>query len=89
VPEGALVPVRNRQYVYVVSDSNEAQRRQVVVGRRRPGEAEIKDGLSEGEWVVIEGILRLRPGVRVNVVERRRSPAVSQRTGAVEPGDAG
>lgn len=89
VPEGALVPVQNRQYVYVVSDSNEAQRRQVVVGRRRPGEVEIKEGLSEGQWVVIEGILRLRPGVRVNVVERRHSPAVSQRSDVVEPGNAG
>ncbi len=88
VPESALVPVQNRQYVYVVDDASQARRRQVTIGRRRPGGVEIVDGLSEGEWVVVEGMLRLRPGVRVNVVERRSS-AISERTGMTAPGDAG
>lgn len=61
VPEEALVPEENRQYVYVVANGI-AEKRQVEIGARRPGVVEIISGLRVGERVVIEGTIKLREG---------------------------
>lgn len=69
VPEEALVPVQNRQFVFVVGDDNVAQRRQVTIGRRRPGKVEILDGLELGERVITQGQMKIRSGNKVRVLE--------------------
>jgi hypothetical protein len=40
----------------------------VTIGSRRPGEVEILDGLKTGEFVVVDGVLRTRPGQAVTVI---------------------
>jgi membrane fusion protein (multidrug efflux system) len=50
------------------AESTVAQRRQVTIGGRRPGEVEILDGLEAGEFVVVDGTLRTRPGQPVTVI---------------------
>ncbi|MCB9477140.1 MAG: efflux RND transporter periplasmic adaptor subunit [Deltaproteobacteria bacterium] len=70
VPESALVPAGDKQYVLVVEDGK-AVRREVTIGRRVPGKVEIVDGVKEGETVIIEGTVRVRPGGAVKIVERR------------------
>jgi membrane fusion protein (multidrug efflux system) len=66
VPEAALIPIEDKQYVYVV-EGGKALRKPVIVGRRKTGIAQITSGLSEGDQVVIEGALRLRQGAQVRV----------------------
>lgn len=68
VPEKSLVPIEDKQFVYVIEDSK-AKMKQVEVGRRKPGLAQIISGLAEGEQVVIEGTLRLRNGSPVSVLQ--------------------
>ncbi|HDP88501.1 MAG TPA: efflux RND transporter periplasmic adaptor subunit [Thioalkalivibrio sp.] len=68
IPESALVPLEDRQYVFLIDEANTARRVEVEIGRRRPGEVEILDGLSEGDRVVTEGTIRLRPGAEVRVM---------------------
>lgn len=67
VPEEALLPIEDKQFVYVVKDGKAAQT-EVVVGRRKPGIAQIISGIDAGDDVVIEGTLRLRNGSAVNVL---------------------
>ncbi|MCC2616414.1 efflux RND transporter periplasmic adaptor subunit [Aestuariibacter halophilus] len=67
VPEAALIPVEDHQFVFVV-DGDRVSRKAVEVGRRKPGEAQIVSGLKEGDQVVVEGALRLRDGAKVNVL---------------------
>lgn len=69
VPEQALVPVQNRQFVFVVGDDNVAERREVKIGRRRPGKVEILDGLKLGERVITEGAMKIRSGNKVRVLK--------------------
>jgi membrane fusion protein (multidrug efflux system) len=71
IPEEALIPSGRDNLVLVVDRSVEptlAQRRQVTIGGRRPGEVEILDGLQSGEFVVVHGTLRTRPGQPVTVI---------------------
>ncbi len=61
VPEQALVPERGKTYVFVLADGKIA-RREVVIGRRAPGEVEIASGVAAGDRVVIEGTQKVRDG---------------------------
>jgi len=76
IAEGALVPVQDRQYVYVVEDGMVRQR-QVRIGRRSPGRVEVSEGLRAGEIIVVEGTQSLRDGMTVEIVERREVPESS------------
>jgi membrane fusion protein, multidrug efflux system len=65
VPEAAIVPEQGRTYVFVVANGV-AERREVSVGRRRPGEAEVTVGLKEGERVVTDGTQNLQNGSKIH-----------------------
>jgi membrane fusion protein (multidrug efflux system) len=64
VPEEALLPEEGRQFVYVVKDGR-AEKREIHIGRRRPGEVEVLDGLAADEVIVSDGADKLRPGSTV------------------------
>jgi membrane fusion protein (multidrug efflux system) len=73
VPEQALAPRSGRQFLYVVSNDM-AEEREVKIGARAPGLAEITAGLEPGELVIVEGIQKIRPGspvttTRITVAE--------------------
>jgi membrane fusion protein (multidrug efflux system) len=69
IPEEALSPEAERQYVYVVSDGK-VSRREVRIGGRQPGTVEILTGLSAGERVIVEGTQKVRDGAIVTATER-------------------
>ena len=71
VPEEALLPMGNTNHVLLVNqttDPTTTEKREVQIGKRRPGEVEILAGLSEGDQVVIHGALRARPGEPVKIL---------------------
>lgn len=70
IPEGAIVPEQGHMYVFVV-DNGVALRREVKLGKRRPGEVEILEGLKEHERVVSEGTQNLRDGLAVRVQQEQ------------------
>ncbi|MCW8109390.1 efflux RND transporter periplasmic adaptor subunit [Alteromonas ponticola] len=59
LPEKALVPVEERQYVFVV-EGNSVRQQEVKIGVRKPGKVQVLEGLSAGDKVVTEGTLRVR-----------------------------
>ena len=69
IPEEALVPEQGRTYVFVV-EGGEAKRREVGVGGREPGSVAITSGLTGNETLVVEGMQRIRDGVRVTATAR-------------------
>jgi membrane fusion protein (multidrug efflux system) len=67
VPEEALSPRQGRQYVFLVQNGR-AVEREVEVGSRSPGLAEIRAGVLAGDVVVTEGVQRLRDGAPVEIL---------------------
>jgi membrane fusion protein (multidrug efflux system) len=65
VPERALFDVQGSKAVYVVTSVKTAALRSVTVEGSYQGESIITSGLAAGETVVVEGIVKLRPGMRV------------------------
>jgi membrane fusion protein (multidrug efflux system) len=78
VPESAVFQVQNRAYVYRIDDYV-AHQQQVEVGGRRFGTAEVLSGLQEGDVIVVEGIVKLREGIKVRYASEAGDSEVSQR----------
>jgi membrane fusion protein (multidrug efflux system) len=78
VPESAVFQVQNRAYVYRVEDFV-AHQQQVEVGGRHFGTAEVLSGLNDGDLIVVEGIVKLREGLKVRYESEGGNAEVSQR----------
>jgi len=85
IPEQALVPQGKDRIVYRLVDGK-AVMAKVELGLRRTGEVEVRQGLSAGETIIVDGQLRLRDGVPVTVIndkpapETAKGPAPAQKT---------
>jgi len=66
IPEEALVPIGDRQFVYAVVDGR-VQRRPVQIGARQAGIVEVRDGLAAGDQVITRGTQKVREGAPVTV----------------------
>jgi membrane fusion protein (multidrug efflux system) len=67
IPEEALVPRQGRQFVFVIEDGR-AVERQVELGARAPGLAEVRSGLAAGDTIITEGTQKVRNGAQVEIV---------------------
>src|SRR5438094_5533108 len=91
VPEDAILPVQGSTYVWVVKDGK-ADRRQVPIGVRTAGWAEILGGgIEAGDQVVVGGAERLFPNAPVmpQVVERHRGAPTAESTSTRSAGGGG
>jgi multidrug efflux system membrane fusion protein len=70
VPQSAVLPAQEGQYVYVIKPDRTAEMRPVTVERQQGQEMVITKGLSEGDEVVTDGQLRLTPGAHVATTPR-------------------
>jgi membrane fusion protein, multidrug efflux system len=64
IPEEALVPQGDKQYVFVV-ENGKAHRRQVEIGTRMKGSVEIREGINADAAVIVGGVQRVREGTAV------------------------
>ena len=68
IPELAVQQIGNRTFVYLAGADGTAQSRDVRIGSRHDGKAEVLEGLKSGEKVVLEGTSKLRDGQKLKVV---------------------
>lgn len=85
VPEAALDPANDKQFVVIVGADNVAHRVEVKIGRRRTGFVEILDGVKEGDLVVREGLQDLRDGAKVEIMNRSELTQPAHASRIVEP----
>ncbi|WP_246246900.1 efflux RND transporter periplasmic adaptor subunit [Candidatus Methylobacter favarea] len=66
LPDHAIGSDQARRFVWVVSQENKVDYRNVVLGSLIGDMRVITEGVEPGEWVVIEGLQKLRPAMKVN-----------------------
>jgi RND family efflux transporter MFP subunit len=71
VIERAIGNDQGKKFLYVVNAQNTVERRDVTLGRLRDGLQEIPQGVQPDEWIIVNGIQRVRDGMKV---EPRRVP---------------
>jgi len=85
IPEQAIVPQGDEQYVFRVVDGK-AVRAKVEVGARRDARVEIVKGLAPADLVVTAGQLKLRDGMRVAVTAPTAAGAAPGAPNGASPG---
>jgi RND family efflux transporter MFP subunit len=78
VSDRALGTNLGQKFLYIVNDENEVVYRPVTLGALHGGLREVTAGLKPGERVIINGLLRVRPGI-----------TVEPKTGEMQPQPAG
>lgn len=68
VPVQALEYSGTKRYVYVVNDEHIAHRTEVRLGARIDNQVLIESGLSIGDKVVVQGLVNMRDGLKINEV---------------------
>lgn len=67
VPDEALQSDQGRKFVYVANRDNRVEYRAVKIGQAIKGLRVVKEGLNEGDRVIISGMQRVRPKLEVKV----------------------
>jgi membrane fusion protein, multidrug efflux system len=65
IPQSAIAQDQAGTYVFVVDAQNKALMRPVKVEMQRDGTAVVKDGVTAGDRVIVQGQARVRPGMTV------------------------
>lgn len=73
IPEQAVFPRGSQQFVYVV-ENGKAVQREVKIGQRLPGQAEVLSGIKVGEQVVVSGLQRLGDDTPVRIAQPAVKP---------------
>ena len=84
IPEQALVPQGEDQFVFKVVDGR-AQRAKVDIGQRREGKVEILRGLDPTDVVVTAGHLKIRDGTAVRMAGANADDAAVARDAMAAP----
>lgn len=71
VPESAVVPEGDKQYVFVVGNDNKAVKTEIELGERKPGWVQVLSGIEAEQSVITQGTLRVRDGSSVRVLNKQ------------------
>ena len=77
LPDAAIATEQARKFVYVIDQDNIARLRYVMLGQIVDDLRVIKDGLADGDRIVINGLMRVRQGQKVTPEEQPASPQAS------------
>ena len=81
VPQGAVLNTQQGAMVWVLDTQNKIAPRPVVIGEAVGNSFLVEKGLSDGERIVAEGVIKVRPGMLVRV----RDDAANKATAAQTP----
>ncbi|PSW21748.1 efflux RND transporter periplasmic adaptor subunit [Photobacterium sanctipauli] len=72
IPESALVQDLTIQYVYVINEHNStALRRDIKITQRDQGRVFVTEGIEDGNQVITDGLMRVRPNAFVHVQKEK------------------
>ncbi|KPK41614.1 MAG: hypothetical protein AMJ78_04935 [Omnitrophica WOR_2 bacterium SM23_29] len=69
IPRDAIILEDSSNYVFVVKDDNNVQRKKIEIGLNEDNKFEVINGLDEGEIVVTMGNARLKDGDTVEIIK--------------------
>jgi membrane fusion protein (multidrug efflux system) len=70
IPDTSLMMEGDKTYVYKVSEKNVTNNTEVISGIRDNGFIEIISGLSQGDYIVAEGLKKVRPRLTIRPIKK-------------------
>jgi multidrug efflux pump subunit AcrA (membrane-fusion protein) len=78
LPDAAIGTEQIKKYVLVVGEEDKAVQKYVTLGQLTDDNLRvIKDGIDAGDRVVVNGLMRVRPGQKVKPEEKGASPSAA------------
>ena len=65
IPDEAIAADQDRRIVYVVDAAGTVSAKPIRLGPRQHGYRVVRDGLTGDETIIINGLMRVRPGAKV------------------------
>ena len=84
VPDSAIGTDQTRKFVYVVEADNSVKQVYVTLGPVFDGQRAVKEGLTPESRVVVNGLMRVRPGIKVTPQEEGAAPPAPRRRTAAK-----
>lgn len=88
VADRAVLNDRGNRFVYVVDANNRVERRDVRLGRSRDGLQAIASGVGPDDWIVVNGLQRVRAGIEV-APQKGAMPGAEEAAPPAEPAGEG
>jgi RND family efflux transporter MFP subunit len=82
VPDVAIGTEQIKKYVLVIDGDNKAVMKYVTLGQVTDDNLRVVKGIDANDRVVVNGLMRARPGQKVNPQEQGASPSAAAATGA-------
>ncbi|HEX4644197.1 MAG TPA: efflux RND transporter periplasmic adaptor subunit [Verrucomicrobiae bacterium] len=76
IPDQAVGTDQGQKFVYVVNDQDAVEYRTIKLGPLIEGLRVVREGIQPKDWVVVNGLMSIRPGAKVK--PDRATPAVAQ-----------
>jgi len=70
IPQRAVMEQQSAKIVFIVGPDNKVALRTVILGERYENMFIVKEGLKAGERIIVEGLLKARPGSPVNPTDK-------------------
>lgn len=65
IPYKAVVEQMGEYFVFIVQDENKVHQQKITLGTQLGGEIVVREGLKEGDEIVVSGVQKLREGVQI------------------------
>jgi multidrug efflux system membrane fusion protein len=85
VPDATIGTEQVRKFVYVVDADNTVRQKYLTLGPLQGDLRVVKDGLSSDDRVIVNGLVRARPGIKVTPVPEGAAPPGAPPAGAGAP----
>lgn len=82
ITQKAVLTDQNRKYVYVVGEGNAATYREVKLGDTVDGNRIITSGLQPGDKVIVDNLMKIRPGAKVQPMTLEELKAMKEQMAA-------
>jgi membrane fusion protein, multidrug efflux system len=73
VPDGAIGTDQTQRFAFIVNDQNTVEYRKVELGPIIEGLRVVRDGLKPEDWVIVNGMQRVRTGAKVDPQQQATS----------------
>lgn len=87
IPEKAVLTDQNRKFVYVVGEDSAAAYREIKLGDTVGPDRIVLSGLAPGDKVIVDNLMKIRPGAKVQPMTPEELQATKQQAAAPQAGE--
>lgn len=73
IPEESIISNKNQNFIYILDEKGQVKKQEVILGKRQQGLVEVKSGLADNIKIVSNGIIKIRDGDQVQILDNSLS----------------